>query len=408
MKILDLLYLSSQNIKTKKSRFIFTILGVSVGVGAILFLVSLGLGLQRNLHDSITTKDSLLTLDIVTQEDQIVSLNEKSIQEIKDLPNVELVSPQIMIPAQISLSGKQLTSEATFNAVDQDFLRLSGLIPKTKNETDAEEGAIMENSRIVVNSSVAELFNLTAEELLGQKVTFIVFLSSTNEENVSELIPYPIEKTFTVQGVIPETPGAPGQVYVDSSYVRDIPDQGYEFAKVKITSDKEMEAVREQLIEKGYLVSSLSDTIEQADKIFGIIQVVLGVFGVVALLVAAIGLVNTMTISLLERTQEIGIMRAIGAPSKDIQRLFLGESFLTGFLGGFGGIVIGVISGEIFNFLVNVIAKTLEGDPLDLFYYNFQFMGFIIILSSIVGLIAGMWPAYRASKLDPIDALRYK
>ena len=115
-----------------------------------------------------------------------------------------------------------------------------------------------------------------------------------------------------------------------------------------------------------------------------------------------------MTISLLERTQEIGIMRAIGAPPKDIQKLFLGESFLTGFLGGIVGILIGIAAGETFNFLINIIAKTLEGDPLDLFYYNFQFIMFIIIMSSFVGLIAGVWPAHRAAKLNPIDALRYK
>ncbi|MCK5026780.1 MAG: ABC transporter permease [Candidatus Pacebacteria bacterium] len=405
MKIIDLLYLSSQNIKTRKSRFLFTILGVSIGVGAILFLVSLGLGLQRNLHDSITTKDSLLTLDIVTQEEQIVTLNAESIRSIQSIAGVEIVSPQVVLPSQISLSGKKLTSEATFNIVDTDFLRLSGLMPKTQNE----EETFMKNSRIIVNSSVAELFNLEPEELLGQKVTFIVFLSSTDEENVSEIIPHSVEHIFTINGVIPETPGSPGQVYVDRNYIsNDIPFAEYQFAKVKVADDKQMELVREKLIERGYLVSSLSDTIAQADKIFGVIQIVLGIFGIVALFVAAIGLVNTMTISLLERTQEIGIMRAIGAPPKDIQRLFLGESFLTGFLGGFGGVFIGVVAGETFNFLVNIIAKTLEGEPLDLFYYDFQFMALIIALSSLVGLIAGIWPAHRAAKLNPIDALRYK
>jgi len=374
MKISDLLYISAQNIRTKKSRFLFTILGVSIGVGAILFLVSLGLGLQRNLHDSITTKDSLLTLDIVSQEEQIVTLNDDSIAQIASIPEVEIVSPQIVLPSQISLPEKRLTSEATFNIIDADYLRLSGLVPQTPVDTGAAQGP-----NVIANSSVAELFNLTSEQLLGQKITFIVYLAGTNPDNLDEIIPYTINKEFVISGIIPDVPGSPGQIYVDSGYVKEVPATEYQFAKVKVKTDKDMEAVRETLLAQGFLVSSLSDTIAQADKIFGIIQIVLGIFGVVALFVAAIGLVNTMTISLLERTQEIGIMRAIGAPPQDIKLLFLGESFLTGFLGGVGGIIIGIATSELFNIIVNIIAKNLEGDSLNLFYYSPKFMMFIMI-----------------------------
>jgi putative ABC transport system permease protein len=403
MKITDLLYISAQNIRTKKSRFLFTIFGVSIGVGAILFLVSLGLGLQRNLHDSITTKDSLLTLDIVTQEEQIITLNDASIEMISTMPHVDVVSPQTILPAQMSLPEKRLTSEATFNIVDADFLRLSGMVP----ERPDDEG-VLQGPNVITNSSVAELFNLTSQELLGQKMTFIVFLAGSDPDNPDEITPFSIEKEYVVSGIIPDAPGSPGQIYVNNEYAEEVPVTEYQFAKVKVSNDEYMETVREQLITQGFLVSSLSDTIAQADKIFGIIQIILGIFGIVALFVAAIGLVNTMTISLLERTQEIGIMRAIGAPPEDIKRLFLGESFLTGFLGGVGGIIIGVVTGELFNMIVNIIAQTLDGKALDLFYYSPQFMFFIMILSSFVGLLAGLWPAHRAAKLNPIDALRYK
>jgi putative ABC transport system permease protein len=402
MKLTDLLYISAQNIRTKKSRFVFTILGVSIGVGAILFLVSLGLGLQRNLHASITTKDSLLTLDIVAQEGEIIALNDTSIAEIQDIPEVEMVSPQVVLPSQISLPSRQLTSEATFNIVDADFMRLSGFIP------DDTSSVTLDGANIIVNSSVAELFSMTSDELIGSKVTFIVYLTADADEEVADLIPFEVDRTFTIAGVIPDNPGAPSQVYVDRDYVQTIPFTEYQFAKVKVAADKDMEKVREELIEAGFLVSALSDTIAQADRIFNIIQVVLGIFGVVALFVAAIGLVNTMTISLLERTQEIGIMRAIGAPPKDIKKLFLGESFLTGLLGGVGGIIIGIATGELFNLIVNIIAESLDGEALNLFYYSPEFMLFIIGLSSIVGLAAGMWPARRAAKLDPIEAIRYK
>ncbi|MCK5096341.1 MAG: ABC transporter permease [Candidatus Pacebacteria bacterium] len=403
MKVTDLFYISVQNIKTKKSRFLFTILGVSIGVGAVLFLVSLGLGLQRNLHDSITTTDSLLTLDIVTQEENVITLTTDSLDKIAKIPGVELVSPQVVLPSQVFLPEKQLTSESTFNIIDKDFFRLSGMLPKIEGNTSETNGP-----NIIVNSSVAEIFNLTPEEILGQQISFVVYLPKILENDNEEIVSYSIDQTFTIAGIIPEAPGSPSQVYIDIAHLPDLPILEYQFAKVKVQNNEKMEIVREQLIEQGFLVSSLSDTIAQADKIFSIIQVILGIFGIVALFVAAIGLVNTMTISLLERTQEIGIMRAIGAPPEDIRRLFLGESFLTGFLGGIGGIFIGVGAGESFNLLLNIIAKTLEGDALDLFYYSPRFMVFIIILSSIVGLFAGMWPAHRAAKLDPIVALRYK
>ena len=137
-------------------------------------------------------------------------------------------------------------------------------------------------------------------------------------------------------------------------------------------------------------------------------QIILGIFGVVGLIVAAVGLVNTMSVTLLERTSEIGVMRTLGASAKDIKRLFLAESTITGFLGGFSGIIIGLILSQIFNWIINILARTLGGQSLSLFHYPFWFLLFIIILSTLVGFLAGFWPAKRASKLNPLEALRYK
>ena len=158
----------------------------------------------------------------------------------------------------------------------------------------------------------------------------------------------------------------------------------------------------------GYLVSSLSDTIDQAKKIFRIIQIILALFGLVALVVSAIGMFNTMTVTLLERINEIGILRSIGASANDIRLLFLVESVLMGFLGGIGGIVVGYLGGEIANFGLNILAKSFGGEPLNLFYRPFWFIGFIIIFSTIIGFLTGIYPSRRASKLNPLEALRYK
>ena len=115
-----------------------------------------------------------------------------------------------------------------------------------------------------------------------------------------------------------------------------------------------------------------------------------------------------MIISLLERTQEIGIMRAIGASKRDVQKMFLVEASLIGLLGGVVGIGIGIMSGEIFNWVLNIFARALGGQPVNLFFYPGWFIIFIILLSFTVGLISGIWPARRASRLNPLQALRYK
>jgi len=169
-----------------------------------------------------------------------------------------------------------------------------------------------------------------------------------------------------------------------------------------------MEGARNKIIEMGFLVSSLSDTIDQANKIFKVIQIILGLFGLVALTVSAIGMINTMTITLLERTQEIGIMRSIGASRSNIRMLFLIEALLMGFLGGMGGVIMGYLGGELANLGINLLAKNFGGQALNLFYRPLWFIGVIITSSAIVGFITGIYPAYRASKLNPLDALKYK
>lgn len=131
-------------------------------------------------------------------------------------------------------------------------------------------------------------------------------------------------------------------------------------------------------------------------------------FGIIALLVSAIGMFNTMTIALLERTEEIGIMKSIGASDMTIYIIFVMESTIMGFLGGIFGIVIGSIEGAIFNTLVNLIATHFGGEKVSLFYSPLWFVLTILAFSAFVGFTTGVIPARRAAKTDPLEALRYK
>lgn len=399
MRISDLAHLTSENFKNRKSRTLFTVLGISIGIGAILFLVSLGYGLQQMLLEKITTVESLLTFDIVSSETKLIIIDEKTIDQITEIENVEKVSPQAVFPAQVSLG--ELISETTVNLIEPDIFILGGILPQIgRTFTSGDQ------QKIVVNSTVAELLNLKSEQILGKNLKFLFFLPK-EEEKMPGIETFEVEKEFEVVGVIEEI-GTPSEVYLNRADLPELPIREYQLAKVKVIDNEAMEEVRERLIGMGLMVSALSDTISQANTIFRVIQIILGTFGVIALVVAAIGLVNTMTISLLERTSDIGIMRSIGASSQDIRKLFLMESTIIGFLGGVVGIGAGILAGETFNGVINILAKTLGGQTISIFYYPTWFVLFIILLSTIVGFIAGFWPAKKAEKMNPLEALRYK
>jgi putative ABC transport system permease protein len=120
---------------------------------------------------------------------------------------------------------------------------------------------------------------------------------------------------------------------------------------------------------------------------------VLGLFGAVALIVSSIGMFNTMTVTLLERTNEIGIMRALGASKSNLRNLFLSESVVIGFLGGVVGTVIGIMLGQIFNFIINSLASKFGGAKTSLFVYPSAFLILIIALSVFIGFLSGIFPA---------------
>jgi ABC-type antimicrobial peptide transport system permease subunit len=152
----------------------------------------------------------------------------------------------------------------------------------------------------------------------------------------------------------------------------------------------------------------LSKTVEQASKIFQGVQAVLATFGGIALIVSAIGMFNTMTVTLLERTKEIGIMRTIGAAPNDVKYLFVSESVIVGFLGGVSGIIMGVVFGMSINLFLNILASQFGGQSVSLFSFPLDFLTFIALFSAGVGYLTGIFPARRASTLNPLDAIRYE
>jgi putative ABC transport system permease protein len=244
---------------------------------------------------------------------------------------------------------------------------------------------------------------------LGENITIDFFTAATNGETsqtAEAATVAEIEKNFKIVGVIENDLSS--IVYVNYSDLPEFKFAQFAQAKVKVTSLDNLDQARNDIKGLGFTVFALSDTIEEANKIFKAIQFILALFGIVALLVAAIGMFNTVTIALLERTQEIGIMKSIGAAKTDIMIIFLTESALMGFFGGVSGVVMGYGGGALFNFGLNLIASHMQAKQLDLFVRPWWFIAMIIIFSTAVGFLTGILPSRRASKLNTLEALRYK
>jgi len=391
-----LIKLSLRVFSRQKIRTLLTILAMGVGIAAILIFVSLGYGLQKTMLSQITTEESLLTLDVSSPDPDLLPIDQKTISQISKINRVEEIDPMATLPGQISLGN--LTSNVDLNVCSPSYLRLGGISPQTGRPFNKDD-------EIVISSAVAESFGLEKKEILNKRAKIDVFLTQKTEEG-EEIQSVSLKKEFLITGVIDDQTMV--YVYMPISALKDVKISTFNELKVKVENSRFLKEVSDKITAMGFLVSSLSETVEEANKVFTAIQVILGSFGVVALIVAAIGMANTMTVSLLERTNEIGIMKAIGASDRDVRWMFLVESMAIALLGGLTGIGLNFLLTKILNFAFNILAKSLGGQEVVLFFTPFWFMILIIVFSLFVGIFSGFFPAKRAAQMDPLEALRYK
>lgn len=389
---LDVIRVSSRSFKNNRLRTFLTVLGIGIGIGTIFFLVTLGYGFQKLILERIASGDELLSLDI-TEKSRAVRINDESIEAIRNMPEVESVSPVVSQQAKLEMQG--FNADANVNLVGNEYFKMEGI--------NLEKGEFFneENDTIVVGPAVLQLLNLKEEDQLGKKLT--IYIENQKENAKSEFI----EKEYTIGGVIEGD--SDSSIYAPIESVKEEAGLSvYNRAKVKVASNEEVKQARENIINKGFYVSSVSTLVDQARQVFNVARIILILFGIVALIVSAIGMFNTMTIALLERTQEIGTMKALGASRGDIWKMFLTESMLIGFLGGTAGLLFGFLLSKIVNFAVNMLASKFGGTELSLFYIPVWFVVFIVIFSTVVGFITGLYPARRAARLNALEALRYK
>ncbi|MDD3486970.1 MAG: ABC transporter permease [Candidatus Moranbacteria bacterium] len=385
----DILKLSTRMFTARRGRTILTVLGMGIGFGAILFLVSLGYGLQDALLETITASGALTSLDVSPNEQDAIFLTGQAIDEMKKIEGVSGVETSFNFNSRMSLGDTSLDSRAEVATLG--YLNLEGL-----KVFSGEMLGKSSSKEILVTAAIGKTLGKNPEELAGQKISFTLLSpagkGSSNIDEPDFAIAGVVEGEDTIFYVLPDNLNLPG---------------GLQYAKAKVgcRSSEVMDSVKEKISGIGFTVSSLSETVAEVNKLFRVVNIILGLFGIITLAVSAIGMFNTMTVTLLERTNEIGIMRSIGASKTDILSLFVIESTLMGLCGGLAGLFFGFLSGQAVNIIVNLAAKYFGGKPMDLFAYPLWFLGFILLFSIVIGFATGIGPAKRASSLDPLEAL---
>ncbi len=404
MFVFDNIKLATRNFKTRKLRTFLTILGIGVGIGTILFLVSLGYGLQKVLMERLATSDTLLTLDVSTANSTIIRIDENMQKELAQIHNISEVSPQKSVLSQLKIG--EISSNVSLNAVNNPFFRLGG-VALLRGEVFSGDN----DRKIIISTGAIKSLGISdPNEALGKEVQLTLIVPQNTSDKEQEMNTennlYPLDGSFIISGITDDDTSSMGYIpigWADNSVV-----PYFDRVKLKVDKQSNLEQARSAVIDKGLSVSALSDTVDQANKIFNVVQIVLSLFGIIALIVSAIGMFNTMTIALLERTSEIGIMKSLGASNGEIKFLFLTESVLIGVLGGIGGIMLGKMGTWSFNYGFYLLAKSFGGQPINIFYTPGWFIAFVIAFSAIVGFITGIYPAQRAARLNALTALRYK
>jgi len=395
MRLNQILRIAINNIKSNKMRSLLTISGIAVGIATIVFLVSLGYGLQQLSVKKIASIAAINTLDVSPGKTAVQKIDNNLIASIKSMPDVASVSSLLSLGLKVDFEGKKTDAVGSF--VNDDYAKLEGL--------DTVVGGFFSNSTtdIVVSTALLKALNIDPTGAVKKEFnTTVIMVNSATKEKTE------VAKKYFVIGVIQDD--SVSFAYVPQSSVADKVSDAtvYNSVKVNISDQKQIQGVKDKITSMGFTVTSIADTISQVDQIFRVVQLVLALFGFIALMVASIGMFNTMTIALLERTRDIGIMKALGARDRDISKIFLFESSAISSMGGLFGVLLGYLTGKAINFGVNQLAISVGGDAQTLFVTPFLLAVGIVVFSVLVGVMTGFYPSRRASRLNPLDALRYE
>jgi ABC-type antimicrobial peptide transport system permease subunit len=435
---MDLVGMALENMQTKKSRTTVTIGGIAIGIGLIVFLVSIGYGLQELVTRNVASLQEMKQTDVSPQVGGMLKLTDTSMNDFKQIPNVEKVLPLISAVGHVNFQGSQ--SDIATYAVTTEYIEESD-IDITNGEMFQSDELSFDVKGLTDTSSTLPMIHITSELtddpqnvqtlILSDraKKTAIVNMATLNilsvekedavnkEISISFIIVGDLidevnsrvqssEEMYTIVGVTSDKESP--IMYIPFIDLRSLGISNYSQIKVVTNSSNNLNAVRRQIESGGYMTSSVADTVEEVDSIFQTSRTILALFGFIALLVASMGMFNTLTVSLLERTKEVGLMKAMGMKSSEVKDVFLTESMTLGIWGGMFGLILGYLAGQLVSLTLSLFSISNGEGIIDVTHIPFTFTFFIIVLSIFVGILTGIFPARRATKISALNALRYE
>ena len=237
------------------------------------------------------------------------------------------------------------------------------------------------------------------------------------------------EKTFTIVGVVPSEPyggfrgGTRGRIFIPTALAEQLnmvqptdlrtmmrPSQGKSYFTLVVQADSSarVKETQEAIKKMGFSTYSILDASKGVDRFFKILDTFLWIFASLALIVACLGIGNTLVMAVLERRREIGVMKAVGASDRDVKQIFFVEAASLGTLGGIVGIILGWAIGRTINAGANLYLQRLDVPPESFWVMTWWLIALALGIAIAVSLVAGIYPASRAAKLDPVQALRHE
>jgi len=399
--------LAYKNIKERMSRSILTLLGIAIGIMAIISLMGIGEGMNvavegelSSLSDTIivTVGEGFSIFSFGQLEDTGEYLTERDITDLERISGVKEVNTQLTGMASLSFNGDGNNVMVTVTGMDIESMNLQyGL-------ADLAEGNLLElgdQSKILIGYDVAHDYfdndiSIGSRVKINGKKFFVngIFSRqgmggvSTNDDLVL-LTSRDFEK-------------ATGESNIYSATVT-----VYNVNEVESTTLEIERVINENHGEEDFAsATSMSSILDSIQSIMGILQTVLIAIASIALIVASIGIMNTMLTSVMERTREIGIMKAIGATNKDIMSIFIIEGLLLSIIGGASGIILGIFGSSGVATLLSNMGP--GGGPPLVPVITFLAIALGLSVSMIVGIISSLYPAWKAAKMSPIEAVRYE
>jgi putative ABC transport system permease protein len=419
----DLLRTAFGNLGRHPVRTALSAVGVTVGILTIVTMVSLGVGVQKEILQQFQGAGlETITVSPVTEErsaytafaepKRTVLITPQLVQEMRARDDVVEVIPRVYVPwgatVYLRLGDQEMSVRVYVGdsiwGFHDPFTAPPQLVAGRELSEDSPGEVILSEDALVALGYEAQS---DWEEVVGQEIELVLKAPRGDTASFPLVVVGVQETEYWGANIAVEDALALKSWWFNDPDI--LEHEGYDTLRIKAASINDAAEIVEELQERGFEVESLRLLLENINRAMVVLQTMLGSIGTLALLVASIGIANTMIMAVYERTREIGILKAIGASSGDVRKLFVAEASFIGMVGGVAGTALGWLLGLGLNRLILAILRWQQLPVRGTF---FVVTGWLVLLAlafaTVVGLLSGLYPAARAARLDPIEALRYE